>query len=122
LKSYKCWKYGSIYDSIFDMNVNAGRLIGILCLQRALNLINVILLKKDKLKELFEYLLEDGINGAKTIEAYKIIEKRHELTLLLKTINYYRAKYYEMCALNYSKRENGILTQKGFIRSWFRRI
>jgi lysozyme family protein len=102
-----------IAENVFDMQVNAWE--GAECLQRALNMLPMILLKNDKVKILYSDLVVDGDIGPATLKAYSIIEKRKEIPQLYKWVEVFVGSHYEKCA--YSGK-----FQRCFTRSWTRRI
>lgn len=106
----------SIANELFDTSVNMGKHYGAVCLQRALNKLNRN--QKD-----FNDLEDDGQIGSKTIEAieaYKSTERfssRNSEKLidwLLKWMNYYQLKRYDLI----TEKDQG---QEVFIPGWTER-
>lgn len=112
----------SVADTVYDMAVNAGLKVAGICLQRALNLLNTVLMSDDRLAVLYPDLVDDGTIGEKTLAAVLVLEQRGDTDILVQWINHFRAQYYAECANNLDCNRDGINTQRGFVRSWTRRL
>lgn len=93
---------------MFDNAVNFGTKRSVIFLQQALNSLN-------RNGKLFNDLKEDGVFGKNTMDALRVIEKLHEISLVIKIINVLQGYYY----INRTREDS---TQEKFIRGWFNRV
>lgn len=110
---WNCFKGDDILDQglaeeLFDTAVNMGLRAAGRFLQQSLNLLN-----RDG--SLFEDLAEDGLIGAKTIEALKIYLKNDTPELLLKLLNIHQGAHYVEIMKNSPAQEK-------YVRGWLKRV
>jgi lysozyme family protein len=108
-------------EDVFDAHFNGGN--GGVLLQRALNVMNTVLTRDGGLLILYPQLKEDGNVGPVTVAAYQILERRGDEESLYWWFQIARGEYQKACANSEKRRDsNGVYTQRGFSRSWVRRI